>query len=217
MWRLLRRAFNFAAAVSALLLAATCVLWARSYRVHDVFRWQRKQIATGEAESYWRVSGHDTHLARGRLTVILFTDSYEPIDGSVIPTGNVSIEFRDGTHASTATLPDLTIKPNLWLPSPDPHLTWHSDRDFGTPVYWQGINVNHLVARAGDDTTLIAMSFVWLALFFLLPPALWAVTAVGRARSRWHPGICPTCGYDLRATPARCPECGAVPKTTGAT
>jgi hypothetical protein len=153
----------------------------------------------------------------GRLTVILFTDSYEPIDGSVIPTGNVSIEFRDGTHASTATLPDLTIKPNLWLPSPDPHLTWHSDRDFGTPVYWQGINVNHLVARAGDDTTLIAMSFVWLALFFLLPPALWAVTAVGRARSRWHPGICPTCGYDLRATPARCPECGAVPKTTGAT
>jgi hypothetical protein len=55
---------------------------------------------------------------------------------------------------------------------------------------------------------------------------LWAVTLLSllpilpmfamtvrrrRAKARRSAGLCVNCGYDLRATPGRCPECGAVP------
>jgi hypothetical protein len=46
----------------------------------------------------------------------------------------------------------------------------------------------------------------------LIIPSGWIVARFWRRRkSQAQSGLCPNCGYDLRATPDRCPECGTQP------
>jgi hypothetical protein len=74
-----------------------------------------------------------------------------------------------------------------------------------------GYDPNARLDNTGGRMVRVYFPFWALTLVSLIAPTMAAI-GYCRSRRRRRQGMCPRCGYDLRATPERCPECGAVPK-----
>jgi hypothetical protein len=72
------------------------------------------------------------------------------------------------------------------------------------PTTW---NVLGFKQFSGPTHTSISLPYWSLALPTAGAPIARAA-AIARRRRRIKAGLCAQCGYDLRATPDRCPECG---------
>ena len=71
-------------------------------------------------------------------------------------------------------------------------------------------------AAIGGRATVISVPF-WAVIVVTLALPLFALRRRLRDRRWSREGRCRACGYDLRASPDRCPECGAVSKAQPAT
>jgi hypothetical protein len=96
---------------------------------------------------------------------------------------------------------------------------WHGAQIFqagdfsgGTTVVTErGIGGFHFI-RGRTFTFLVVPAWALISLCGLMGGA-WLMRALRERRTRAarRAGLCSTCGYDLRATPDRCPECGTIP------
>jgi hypothetical protein len=90
---------------------------------------------------------------------------------------------------------------------------WHLVADVSTPPshgQWLAIPAGGVTTPGELRFTYSGMAIpYWCAMLATaLLPVLYLAGARRRAKRRAL-GLCDRCGYDLRASPGRCPECGA--------
>ena len=100
-----------------------------------------------------------------------------------------------------------TIGAHGWRYVTGPSASLHTFESF-TPIWFFGFGYVDPTWPGNDGYRALCVPHWSFALLFAVLPAV-RVRSIIRSRRRFSAGLCPACGYDLRATPDRCPECGA--------
>ena len=190
MRRLGRHAFTALSALSLLLCVAVCVLWVRSY-------WRNDWIAMPH-------SGDERRLVTAR--------------GWLVMDNNPALERAMGRYSTVMARERVRFEE--WQRQTDA-FTWWAERAFDAHRTGQPFPELPPASGAPHESAALPQLPTYEAQRLAPLPALAVVTGLlsvsclhraaiwHRRRRRARLRVCPTCGYDLRASPGRCPECGA--------
>jgi hypothetical protein len=189
--RLARHIFNVMSALSLLLCLAMAGVWIRSHVRSDV-------IVAG----YWHYTHHGNYVNYFDAWQVQFLngDGQWAVRGErrACVAGPGPYEATPGAKGKLLDLDPANAQVVLRSANRD---LWRDSRAkgfagvryFSQPLAW-ALSLRHSVC---------------VGLLAILPLADLGLTLRGSRRVQI--GMCVRCGYDLRATPHRCPECGMVP------
>jgi len=192
-----RRLFNLLTVLSLLLCVAAAGMWVRSGRTFDL--WSRNQTAAGPRDARGWSSDYAIDTVVSRQGAVQFgRQSGREYGLEAYPAGD---DPRRRWAHGVINAPGSTLgrdpEFHWWMGL----LAWHEDRPASVTRNWSwrvtGVEVHY-----------------WLVVLLAAPLPLARARRVVRAyvrERRRRGGLCLACAYDLRATPGRCPECGAVP------
>jgi hypothetical protein len=185
--RLLQILLNAMTMLSLLVCLASAVLWVRGYFVQD---WWEYAITNSAGRRY---TGYSFVSNRGTFYVSINDYRFKAAGDAEKYARHY---FGDGfTHQRF------------------PPRTNHSPND----TFWRRLG---FMVELEYDRPDVEGIYSWprafipnwfVMLISAILPAWWLIQA---RRWRKRKGMCPQCGYDMRATPQRCPECGMVAAET---
>jgi hypothetical protein len=181
-----RSFFNWTARLLTImsLIAAlsTAVAWIHSYTAQDVLwivGWQHQHTDDGDMRRLIA----ETRSANGRIRI------------HIPPSGTAEVAASLCDDSKPYRLASAPPRPGNWSPLSSAFMFIHEGVNLprsDPPLRWW-IGVPHWA----------------LFVVFMIMPVVWTAQRIGAAkRHRAARGLCVRCGYDLRATPDRCPECG---------
>jgi hypothetical protein len=173
-----RRLFNLATTISLLLFLLTLISWVRSYWRADSLQYAWP-LQGRTQQRFDQVTAFHGQLAWTHQHVMLRVGQHTPV-------------YRIGPHVMSHDAADMSLSGVKGS---------HELFGFGVARF----SFSDPVARRWDTLVLRVPHWFFALLFGLLPVRRIQLRCCA---SHFRPGHCRGCGYDLRASPDRCPECG---------